>query len=101
MKLFNEKLLTIVCEVLAKRIILEVLEKNHVSGYTMYPASGKGEKGVRGEGIPEESNLKIEIVLSQERSESVIEEISRKLFADYSIILYLSDVEVARAEKFH
>ena len=66
----------------------------------MYSASGKGEKGVRGEGLPEESNIKIEIVLSRERTESIIEEISRKLFADYAIILYLSDVEVARAEKF-
>jgi nitrogen regulatory protein PII len=100
MNLYDEKLLTIVCEVLAKRRVLEILEKHRVSGYTLYTVEGKGEKGIRGQGLPEENNIKVEIILKRETAENIIEEISRKLFADYTIILYQSDVKVARTEKF-
>ena len=36
MKLYNVKLLTITCEILAQENILEILKKHEITGYTKY-----------------------------------------------------------------
>lgn len=100
MKLYNIKLLTITCEIMAQNIVKDVLKKYKITGYTSYEVGGMGDKGLRGQGLPEEKNVKIEVVLTEESAQKVIEEVSRTMFADYAVILYLSDVQVARMEKF-
>lgn len=100
MRLYNVKLLTITCEVMAQNKVKEVLEKHKVTGYTCYEVSGKGRSGLRGKGLPEEKNVKVEVLVREESLEKIVEEIARKLFADFSIIYYVSDVQVARIEKY-
>lgn len=100
MKLYDGKLLTIVCEILAQKNVKEILAKHHVTGYTTYDASGSGEKGLRGQGLQDEKNIKIEAVLSGDKLDGVTEEITRTLFSDFTIILYVGDVKVVRMEKF-
>ncbi len=100
MKLYNIKLLTITCEILAQNKVHEMLKKYKITGYTSYEVSGMGDKGLRGQGLPEEKNVKIEIVLTEQSAEKIIEEILKTLMPDYAIILYTSDVQVARMEKF-
>ena len=43
---------------------------------------------------------KIEVILREERLSGIVEEISRTLFANYAIMLYVSDVSIVRTEKF-
>jgi len=100
MRLYNIKLLTITCEIMAQNFVKDILKKHKITGYTSYEVGGLGDRGIRGQGLPEEKNVKIEIVLTKESAEKVVEEVSRTLFADYAIILYLSDVQVARPEQF-
>ena len=100
MRLYNIKLLTIVCEIMAQNLVKEILKKHKITGYTSFEVGGMGDKGVRGQGLPEEKNVKIEIVLTEESAQGIVEEIARTMFSDYSIILYLSEVQVARMEKF-
>lgn len=100
MRLYNIKLLTITCEVMAQNLVKDILKKHKITGFTSYEVGGKGDSGLRGQGMPEEKNVKTEIVLTEESAQRVVEEVSRTLFGDYAIILYLSDVQVARPEKF-
>lgn len=100
MKLYNLKLLTITCEILAQKNILSLLDRHKVSGYTIYEVEGNGEKGIRGQGLKNEKNVKIETVLSEEKLCNVVEEIARTMFSDFTIIVYVSDVHVLRPEKF-
>lgn len=100
MKLYNAKLLTVTCEILAQKNVKDILAGHNVTGYTSYEAAGKGEKGLRGQGLQDEKNVKIEAVMREETLEKVVEEIARTLFADFTIILYVSDVSVVRTEKF-
>ncbi len=100
MKLYNIKLLTITCEILAQNKVKEILKKHKITGFTSYEVGGMGDKGLRGQGLPEEKNVKIEVVLTEQSAEKIIEEILRTLMPDYAIILYTSDVQVARMEKF-
>ena len=100
MKLFDVKLLTVTCEVLAQKNILEILNRHGITGYTLYEVDGNGSKGIRGQGFKNEKNVKIEIISTEARLKDIVEEIARSLFLDFAIIVYLSDVQVLRPEKF-
>ena len=100
MKLYDVKLLTITCEILAQKNVIEILKNHDITGYTSYEVDGNGEKGLRGQGIQAEKNVKVEIIMREEKLSDVIEDISRTLFPDFTIILYVSDVGVVRTEKF-
>ena len=100
MKLYNVKLLTITCEILAQKTIIEILKKHEITGYTSYEVDGKGTRGLRGQGFKNEKNVKVEVIIKEEKLSDVVEEISRTLFANFAIVLYVSDVGVLRPEKF-
>lgn len=100
MKLYDLKLLTVTCEILAQKNVLALLDRHKVSGYTTYEVEGNGEKGIRGQGLKNEKNVKIETVLSEEKLHGVVEEIARTMFSDFAIIVYVSDIHVLRTEKF-
>ena len=100
MKLYPVKLLTITCEILAQKNIIELLNKHDITGYTTYEVDGNGDRGIRGQGLKNEKNVKVEIIMREEKLQTVVEEISRTLFANFAIVLYVSDIEVVRTEKF-
>jgi nitrogen regulatory protein PII len=100
MKLYNVKLLTITCEILAQKNIIEILEKHEITGYTTYEVDGNGTRGIRGQGFKNEKNVKVEVIMREEKLQDVVEEISRTLFANFAIVLYVSEVGVLRPEKF-
>lgn len=100
MKLFDAKLLTITCEILAQENIIEILKKHKITGYTTYEVDGNGSRGLRGQGLKNEKNVKVEVIMREEKLQDVVEEISRTLFANFAIVLYVSDVGVLRPEKF-
>ena len=100
MKLYPVKLLTITCEILAQKNIIEILKKHEITGYTTYEVDGNGARGIRGQGFKNEKNVKVEIILRDEKLQDVVEEISRTMFANFAIVLYVSDVSVVRTEKF-
>ena len=100
MKLYPVKLLTVTCELLAKKEIIEILKKHKITGYTTYEVAGNGAKGLRAQRLTHEKNVKVEVVLREETLQDIVEEISRTLFSNFAIILYVSDVSVVRTEKF-
>lgn len=100
MKLYNVKLLTITCEILAQKNILEIFDKHNITGYTIYEVQGNGAQGIRGQGLKNEKNIKVEVILREEKLQDIVEEISRTLFANFAIILYVTDAGVVRTEKF-
>ena len=100
MKLYTMKLLTITCEILVQKNIIEILKKHKITGYTTYEVDGNGARGLRGQGLKTEKNVKVEVIMREEKLSDVIEEISRTLFANFALVLYVSDVQVVRTEKF-
>jgi len=99
-RLYDTKLLTIICEAPAQKNITDILEKNNLSGYTFYEVGGNGSKGIRGQGLQNEKNIKLEVILQEEKLYRILEEIARTLFSDYAIVTYVNDVGVIRIEKF-
>ena len=100
MRLYPVKLLTVTCEILAQKNIIEILNKHEITGYTTYEVDGNGARGIRGQGLKNEKNVKVEIIMREEKLQTIVEEISRTLFANFAIVLYVSDVGVVQTEKF-
>jgi len=100
MKLYPVKLLTITCEILAQQNIIDILSKHEITGYTTYEANGNGSRGLRVQHFKNEKNVKFDVQSREEKLQDVVEEVSRTLFANFAIILYVSDVGVLRTEKF-
>ena len=100
MKLYGVKLLTVTCEILAQKNVIDILAKHNVTGYTTYEVEGNGAKGLRGQGLKNEKNVKVEVILQENTLQDVVEEIARTLFTNFTIVLYVSDVGVLRSEKF-
>ncbi len=101
MKLYNVKLLTITCEALVQKKVIEILNKHQVSGYTTYEVEGYDPSGIRGQGFMREKNVKSEIVLKEDKLQDIVEEISKNLSSHYAIIFHVSDVGVLRPERFN
>ena len=100
MKLYNVKLLTVTCEILAQKNIIEILKKHDITGYTTYEVEGNGARGLRGQGLKNEKNTKVEVIMREDKLSDIVEEISRTMFANFALVLYVSDVSVVRTEKF-
>ena len=100
MKLYNVKLLTITCEILAQENVIDILKEHQITGYTTYEVDGNGARGIRGQGLKTEKNVKVEVIMREEKLDGVVEEISRTLFANFALVLYVSDIGVVRMEKF-
>lgn len=100
MKLYNVKLLTVTCEILAQKNIIEILKKHDITGYTTYEVEGNGDRGLRGQGLKNEKNVKVEVIMRENKLSDIVEEISRTMFANFALVLYVSDVSVVRTEKF-
>ncbi len=100
MKLYGAKLLAVTCEILARESVIDILKKHGITGYTTYEVDGRGARGLRGQGLKNERNVKVEAIMREESLSGVVEEISRTLFANFAVVLYVSDVGVLRPEKF-
>ena len=98
MRLYGAKLLTVVCEELAEGRVVEILERHGATGHTVTEVRGRGSRGIRGGGRGR--NSRVEAVMGAGPAQDAVEEISRTMFADYALVLYVSDVGVVRGDRF-
>jgi nitrogen regulatory protein PII len=96
----DRKLLTIITESVLETELCKLLESLDASGYTVTNARGSGSRGVRSASWSESSNLRIEVVCSQELADRITKTVSDKYYDDYAMIIFESDVRVLRSKKF-
>lgn len=96
----NRKLMTIVTEAILEADLREALEDLGASGYTITNARGSGSRGVRDAGWQTSSNIRIEVVCSEDLAERIAEQMRERFYDDYAMILFESDVRVMRSGKF-
>ncbi len=94
------KLITIICEALAREPLSELLHSMNVSGFTWFEVQGEGHQGVRFAEMEEFANIQVEVILSPARAEQLLEILQKEFFPKYAMIAYESDVRVLRANKF-
>ena len=96
---------TIIAERLLEQRITDIINKAGASGYTILDGSGKGQHGrhmTKGAAVINSfSILKIEfVILDRDIALSVADEVEQTCFNNYSGIVYLSNVEIIRKERF-
>ncbi|MDX1626047.1 MAG: transcriptional regulator [Wenzhouxiangellaceae bacterium] len=96
----HRKLLTVVTEAALESVLTRELPKWGAKGYTITNARGRGHRGVRRAGWDADSNIRIEVVCDEPTARRIADELQRRYYDNYAMILVLSDVEVLRPAKF-
>jgi hypothetical protein len=94
------KLLTIITESALEHILVRDLERLGALGYTITDARGKGSRGMRDAAWGESSNIRVEIVCDAAAADAIAAHLQTHYYANYAMILFVSDVSVQRPEKF-
>jgi len=100
MKTHPMKLVTIVCEALAREHVTRLLTEEGARGYTLFSVEGLGAKGSRVADIEEFANIQIEVIVTEAVAQPLLERVSRDLLPHFAVIVYELDVRVLRQEKF-
>ena len=93
------KKVTVIAERVLRDDVLALLKRHHASGWTLTEVTGEGSRGMRASEW-EGSNVKIHSLVSPAKAEAIMEDIAAQFFADWSLVVYASDVEVLRGEKY-
>lgn len=96
----TKKLITIVTEAALEDRICEALPGLGATGYTVVNARGRGSRGVRDAGWSSSGNIRIEVVCKADTAEKIVSVLRERYYRDYAMVIFVSDVEVLRADKF-
>lgn len=97
----TRKLVTIVTEAVLEQELCESLEELGAAGYTVTNARGKGSRGVRDAGWSTSSNVRVEVVCSDDVAQQIAAHLRSTYYNDYAMIIFESDVRVLRPDKFN
>lgn len=96
----NIKVLTIITEASIEASLMDDFETLNVNGFTIVDARGKGRRGSRMGGWESNSNIRIEIICDAEKAKNISTFLKEKYFENYAIVIYISDSQVFRLDKF-
>ena len=94
------KLLTIVCEAALETTLLRDLESLGAHGYTVTDARGKGSRGRRDANWGPHANIRIEVLCNEQTADAICEALRERYYDNYSMVMFVADVEVLRPGKF-
>jgi nitrogen regulatory protein PII len=94
------KLVTIVCEALAREPLKVLLCETGAHGYTMFTVEGHGAQGPRLADIQEFANIQVEVIVPPAVAGQLLARLEQDFFARYAMVAYESDVRVLRRDKF-
>ena len=91
-------LLTIVAEEVLEQRLVRALHDAGIAGYTVTSARGEGGRGLRHGASG--ANIRLETITTTELAEGLLDQLRTHYFANYAIVAWLSEVRVAREEKY-
>jgi nitrogen regulatory protein PII len=99
MSLTELYLVTIITERILRDDILERVKELGATGFTLTDATGRGSRGIRASDW-EGQNVKIEMVVSKEVGDKIIDYIADSFFEHYAVITYAHPIKVVRGDKY-
>ncbi|MDP3084646.1 MAG: transcriptional regulator [Rubrivivax sp.] len=101
MQLTARQLLTIISEAALENTLLRDIEELGATGYTITDARGKGGKrGLRDATWAPHANIRLEVLCDVEVAHAIWSALHERYYDNYSMVMYLSEVNVLRPEKF-
>lgn len=93
-------LVTIIAESILESMLVDDLTRLGARGYTLIEARGSGSRGVRSADWDQNQNIQIEIICDEHVASAIVDHCQKKYYANYAMVVYMSDVRVLRPEKF-
>jgi len=100
MNTYPMKLVTIICESLAREPVTRLLAEVGAHGHTLFAVEGEGARGPRPGDIAEFGNIQVEVVVPPDTAEQLLTRLHSEFFPRFGMIAYLSDIQVLRPAKF-
>ncbi|MEY4938753.1 MAG: hypothetical protein RIQ93_488 [Verrucomicrobiota bacterium] len=94
------KLVTIICEALARPPLQRLLAEVGAHGYTLFVVEGNGAKGPRRAEIQEFANIQVEVIVSPVVAEKILARLADEFFPKFAMVAYETDIRVLRRGKF-
>jgi nitrogen regulatory protein P-II 2 len=88
-----------VAEGLLRNRIIEDLLKLGAKGYTIGEVHGHGSSGIS-EQFRDGPQLRIETLVAHDVAERILQHLQERYFDTYSVIAYVIDATIVRAEKY-
>lgn len=98
MKTYNQKLLTIYTEAALESSLIRKIDKLGATGYTITNARGKGSSGSRTAFWEANSNIRVEIICTEEIAIAISQGMHEKYGKNYAMMTFTSDIEVMATE---
>lgn len=96
----KRKLLTVVTEAALETTLVTDLDRLHAHGYTIGDVRGKGSRGVRHADWELDASIRVEVVCDAATAASIAVHLQTQYYDNYAMIIFTSDIEVLRPEKF-
>ena len=100
MKLTKFKLVTVIADRRLKSKLIQFFKEAGITGYTFYPAYGKGASLFGDETAEESEKIQFKILVSPIVAPSLMKVIHEDEFSGGGVIVFEQDVAVVRPEKF-
>ena len=100
MELTARKLLTIVTEAALEGTLVRDIEALGARGYTITDARGKGGRKKRDAAWAPHANIRIEVLCDADTARAICTAMRERYYDNYSMVMYVGDVDVLRPEKF-
>ena len=100
MIVYKRKLLTIITESGLENALKRDFERLGINGYTIVIARGAGHRGERLGNWDGSTNIRIEIVCTEEVGAEIAQHLYQHYYENSGMISYLTDVDVLRPNKF-
>ena len=100
MDLTARKLLTIVTEAALEETLVRDIEILGARGYTITDARGKGGRGLRDATWAPHANIRLEVLCSADTALAICTALRERYYDNYSMVMYVGDVDVLRPQKF-
>lgn len=96
----DRRLLTIITEAAIERPLVADCRRFGAQGYTVLDVRGGGLHGEREGSWEADRSIELQVVCSAEVAERIAEHVLAQYASHYAVSLYLSDVQVFRAQKY-
>lgn len=90
---------TIIAERVLRDDLIALIKERGASGWTLAMVEGEGSRGIRASEW-EGRNVQIDTLVPSEVAETIMDEVGKRYFKDWSVIVYVTDVEVLRKDKY-
>jgi len=93
------RLVTIIAEPVLQDRMINLVKRNGAKGYSIGEVQGEGPRGICASDVAG-ANLRLETIVATDVAEKIIDELAEKFFPKFSLIAFVTDVDVVRGDKY-